>query len=249
MNSKIFLFLQNKLTQAFALAKYQGLANSINADTEIDQLPWTPARYRKFCQDVMQEFQVSQVPTAHTLASLTRHLDQEYCARFFSQIWRPRTQDYIYTGYSLVDEINKRDPKSVLDVGCGYHPFKGLIPNLVGIDPYNSAADYMVDILEYQVPPESHDHIIALGSINFNSKDEVEARFAHCVKLLSPGGRMYFRVNPGIPHPGHPYVEIFPWNFAVVMEFCQRYALSLESFKRDNNARLFFVCEKLSPTE
>jgi carboxypeptidase Taq len=91
--------------------------------------------------------------------------------RFFSEIWKPRTGDYDYTGWQLADEINALNPESVLDVGCGYHPFKGRIPNLIGIDPYNNCADFMVDILDYKVKPASHDHIIALGSINFNSQD------------------------------------------------------------------------------
>ena len=43
----------------------------------------------------------------------------------------------------------------VLDVGCGYHPFKGRINNIVGIDPYNNCADYEVDILDYKVKPKS----------------------------------------------------------------------------------------------
>lgn len=244
MNTKIFQFLLKNLQHAFSLKKYQGLADKITAATNITELPWTPARYRKFCQAIEQELFVSQLPEQYSLAYLTEYLDTQYSRRFFGKVWRPRTEDYIYTGFSLVDEINKCNPKSVLDVGCGYHPFKGLIPNLVGIDPYNSAADYMVDILEYRVEPGSHDHIIALGSINFNTRADVEQRFAHCVDLLAPGGRMYFRVNPGIPHPNNPYVEIFPWSFEIINEFCQKYQLKLETFKRDTNDRLFFICAK-----
>ena len=244
MNTKIFHFLLKNLQQAFSLKKYNGLPDKITADTNIVQLPWTPARYRKFCAAVSEELFVSTLPADYTLGSITDYLDTQYSRRFFGQVWRPRTEDYVYTGFSLVDEICSHNPQSVLDVGCGYHPFRGLIPNLVGIDPYNSAADYMVDILEYRVEPESHDHIIALGSINFNSKADVEKRFAHCVELLAPGGRMYFRVNPGIPHANNPYVEIFPWSFEVINEFCQRYRLKLETFKRDTNDRLFFICTK-----
>ena len=133
----------------------------------------------------------------------------------------------------------------VLDVGCGYHPYKDLIPNLIGIDPYNDAADYMVDILEYEVEPESHDHIIALGSINFNSKEDIEARFGHCVNLLKPGGKFYLRANPGIPHKTGPWVDIFPWSFAVVKEFEKKYNLHLETFKKDSLERLFFSYTKL----
>jgi hypothetical protein len=102
----------------------------------------------------------------------------------------------------------------------------------------------MVDILEYRVRPESHDHIIALGSINFNSYDDIQQRLNHCVELLAPGGRMYFRVNPGIAHNSGPWVDIFPWSFEVVNNFCEDYDLKLETFKKDSNQRLFFICSK-----
>ena len=46
MNTKIFNLIEENLKTAFALPKYHDL--EITADTEVDQLPWTPARYRKF---------------------------------------------------------------------------------------------------------------------------------------------------------------------------------------------------------
>jgi hypothetical protein len=170
-------------------------------------------------------------------------LSERYTHRFFAEIWKPRTGDYEHTGWSLVDEINALEPESVLDVGCGYHPFKGRIPNLVGIDPYNNCADFEVDILDYRVKTK-YDHIIALGSINFNSQDEIEERFAHCVDLLESGGNFYLRANPGIPHKTGPYVDIFPWTFEVVNEFADKYNLKLLEFKRDNNERLYFSYQK-----
>jgi hypothetical protein len=115
----------------------------------------------------------------------------------------------------------------------------------VGIDPYNNLADYEVDILEYRVAPASHDVVIALGSINFNSRDEIEQRFAHCVNLLKSGGKFYLRANPGVPHKAGPYVDIFPWSFEVVKELEQKYNLHLDTFKRDANERLYFVYTKL----
>lgn len=241
MNTKIFNLLITKLYEAFHLPKHKNIV--IDENTQIDQLPWTPARYRKFKDAVEAELSLP-CDYVGTLRDIVADLDQRYLTRFFGEIWKPRTDDYSYTGWSLVDEINKQDPQSVLDVGCGYHPFKGRIPNLIGIDPFNNCADYMVDILEYKVRPGSHDHIIALGSINFNSRDDIEQRFSHCVDLLATGGRLYMRVNPGISHKTGPYVDIFPWNFEVVKEFEEKYNLHLETFKKDANDRLYFVYQK-----
>jgi len=242
MNTKIFNLLTKNLQLAFNLPKYATI--SIDADTVVQDLPWTPARYRKFKDAVEAEL---SLPCDYigTLRSIVDDLSERYILRFFSEIWKPRTGDYEHTGWELADEINKLNPERVLDVGCGYHPFKGRINNLIGIDPYNNCADYEVDILVYKVKPESHDVIMALGSINFNSRDEIEQRFGHCVNLLRAGGRFYLRANPGITHKTGPYVEIFPWTFEIANEFAERYDLHLDTFKRDANDRLYFVYTKL----
>ena len=240
MNTKIFNLLQKNLQSAFNLPKYANI--SIDADTVVQDLPWTPARYSKFKDAVEAELSLP-CDYVGTLRSITDDLSERYILRFFSEIWKPRTGDYEHTGWELADEINKLNPERVLDVGCGYHPFKGRIQNIVGIDPYNNCADYEVDILEYRVKHQ-YDVIVALGSINFNSQDEIEQRFAHCVSLLKTGGRFYLRANPGITHKTGPYVEIFPWTFEVVNEFAERYNLHLDTYKKDANDRLYFVYTK-----
>jgi hypothetical protein len=241
MNTLIFGLLKKNLEEAFKLPKYAKLV--FDENTIIDELPWTPARYRKFKDAIEAELSLDSNYTG-TLAAITEDFSQRYILRFFGEIWKPRTDEFTFTGWQLVDEVNKLDPKAVLDVGCGYHPFKGRIQHLVGIDPYNNLADYQVDILEYKVKPESHDVILALGSINFNTKDEIEARFGHCVDLLAQGGHFFLRANPGIPHKTGPYVEIFPWSFEIVNEFAEKFNLKLLEFKKDANGRLYFVYKK-----
>ena len=242
MNTKIFNLLQKNLQLAFNLPKYSKI--SITEQTIVQDLPWTPARYSKFKDSVEAELHLP-CDYVGTLIDITNDLSERYILRFFSEIWKPRTGDYEHTGWELADDINKLNPEKVLDVGCGYHPFKGRIQNIIGIDPYNNQADYEVDILEYKVKTESHDVILALGSINFNSKDEIEARFEHCVNLLKKDGKFYLRANPGITHKTGPYVEIFPWTFEVVNEFAEKYNLKLDTFKKDANDRLYFVYTKL----
>jgi len=239
MNTKIFNLIKENLTTAFNLPKYANIV--IDADTVVQDLPWTPARYRKFKDTIEAEL---SLPCEYigTIRAITHDLSERYINRFFGEIWKPRTGDYDYTGWELADEINRQNPQSVLDVGCGYHPFKGRIDNLIGIDPYNNCSDYMVDILDYV---GSHDIIIALGSINFNDRDEIESRFKRCVDILDTGGKFYLRANPGISHKTVPYVEIFPWTFEIVKEFAEKYNLKLLEFKKDANDRLYFVYQKL----
>ena len=240
MNTKIFNLICKNLQDSFNLPKYADI--TIDADTRVQDLPWTPARYRKFKDAVEAELSLP-CDYVGTLRSIVEDLGERYILRFFSEIWKPRTGDYEHTGWELAEEINKLNPERVLDVGCGYHPFKGRINNLIGIDPYNNCADYEVDILEYRVKHQ-YDVILALGSINFNSQYEIAARFGHCVNLLKQGGKFYLRANPGITHKTGPYVEIFNWTFEVVSEFAETYNLHLDTYKKDANDRLYFVYTK-----
>jgi hypothetical protein len=245
MNSKIFKLLTENLRASFNLPKYQKIFNSIDENTEIDKLPWTPARYKKFKDTIEQELQL-QCDFTGSIKNVVGKLDNQYLSRFFGEIWKPRTDNHTFTGWQIVDEINKLNPSAVLDVGCGYHPFKGRINNLIGIDPYNNCADYMVDILDYKVKPESYDAIIAFGSINFNSYNDIETRFAHCVNLLTKNGKIFMRCNPGIQWSNGPYVEIFAWSFEVANDFAEKYNLKLEAFKQESpsSGRLYIVYQK-----
>lgn len=244
MNTKIFNLIKKNLQASFNLPKYQKISDAIDGNTVVDKLPWTPARYKKFKDSVENELGLPG-EFVGTLNDIVNDFNERYMSRFFGEIWKPRTDDYEFSGWQLVEEINKMNPTSVLDVGCGYHPFKGRIQNLIGIDPFNNCADYQVSIKEYAATLASHDAILALGSINFGTDEDLEADFAKCVSLLKQGGRFFLRANPGIPHKTGPYVDIFPWSFAKATELAEKYNLKLLEFKKDANNRLFFSYEKL----
>ena len=240
MNSRIFNMIKEKLADVLTLPKYQTVLDTLDVSTELESIEWTPARLEKFKRAVANELGFDAIDLSGTLEETVDRLDNQYLSRFFGEIWKPTTDKYQYSGWSLVDLINKQDPKQVLDYGCGYNQFKGRISNLVGIDPYNNCADYMVDILDFNVEPDSFDHIIVFGSLNFNSFEDIELRFKKLVSLLMPGGRMYFRVNPGNLWPNGPYVDIFPWSFEIAYNLAKKYNLTLEKFKIDNGDRLYF---------
>lgn len=243
MNNKIFNLILQNLEESFKLPKYDRIRGTFNKNTIVNSLPWTPARFSKFKDKINQTLDLNHEFNG-SIEQITNELDIQYSNRFFGQIWKPHTEDYSYTGWKLVDEVNSLKPKKVLDVGCGYNQFKERIPNLIGIDPYNNCADYQVDILEFSAVAESFDAIIALGSINFNSKEDIELRLSNCVKLLAPEGKMFFRVNPGIQHQKGPWVDVFPWSFEIAHEFAKQFNLELETFKKDANSRLYFVYRK-----
>lgn len=244
MNTKIFNHLKEKLHAAFNLDRWAQVREGIQGDTELTSLPWTPARLEKFKSDITKTFDID-VEIGGKLSELADAIDQQYSARFWGGgVWQPRTDQYQYTGWNIVDEINERNPKAVLDVGCGYNQFKPRIKNLVGIDKFNNSADYMVDILEYNVEPDSYDAVIVFGSINFGEYADIAESFAKVFRLTAPGGRVYVRANPGESHKNGPWVQIYPWDFDTVHRIARENSVKLITFKKDNGNRLYFVYEK-----
>jgi SAM-dependent methyltransferase len=237
MNTKILSYFLENLKITFDLPKYNDLV--IDENTVYTSLPWTPARRDKFERNVKSAFNLD-VTFRGTIRDIVTDLDTRYLKHFFGTVWKPRTDEFGFTGWAIVDEINSKMPGRVLDVGCGYNQFKGKINNLIGIDPFNTAADYMVDILEYDVE-DRYDVIMVFGSINFNQYEDVDARIAQVAKLLAKGGRIYFRANPGVDREEGPWVQYFPWSFDYATHFAKKYGLELETFKKDSHQRLYFV--------
>ena len=149
MNTRIFSLVMENLQHTFSLPKYADL--QIDKQSIIDDLPFTPARKEKFCQSIMNELDIDYLDLTGTIEEFVQSLDTFYMKRFFGEIWKPNTDEHTYSGWSIVDRINERNPKNVLDFGCGYNQFKPRIKNLTGIDPFNENADYMVDILDFNV--------------------------------------------------------------------------------------------------
>jgi SAM-dependent methyltransferase len=244
MNTKILTYILKNLDNTFSLDHWADICSNINKDTNIKSLPWTLTGIEKFEQDIKDTFDVVAVLEG-SVADLVEYIDTKYATRFWgSGVWQPKTDIYQYTGWGIVEEINKLNPKKVLDVGCGYNQFKPHIPNLVGIDKFNNSADYMVGILEYEVEPNTYDAVIVLGSINFGEYADILASFRKVVEITAPGGRIYVRANPGETHKNGPWIHIFPWDFEAAQRVANDCGVELVTFKKDNGNRLFFLLEK-----
>jgi hypothetical protein len=173
-------------------------------------------------------------------------IDSKCLELYFSKIWQPDMKKWKYSGLKLVDEVNALNPRSVLDVGCGYNEFKGKIKNLTGIDPYNDRADHKISIMGFQ-PNQRFDVILCLGSINFGSQDKITAEIAKTVLLLEDGGTIFFRANPGVSHdrPESRWIEFFAWNVPFIIELAERFNLKVLDIRDDANQRKYFVYRKI----
>lgn len=109
------------------------------------------------------------------------------------QLWINDPRIWPLSGRSLVDRIQPGE--SVLDVGCGTNPFRGLIPGIVGLDPAYADADLQLEFLEYRAP-QPYDVILALSVFNWGSNRDQHQHFLHMNRCLRPQGRVYLRLNP-----------------------------------------------------
>ena len=165
---------------------------------------------------------------------------------YFSGIWQDQNFECLeYSGYQLVDYVNAQTPSSVLDVGCGYNRFKGKIKNLIGIDPYNDAADIKVSLEDYKGP--SSEIALCLGSINFGDEKTID----HQIDVLHRLWRKeaIFRVNPGIPHAGwDDFIEWYQWTPEKIKDIAKQYNYNLECLKteytKEKDLRYFFIYTK-----
>ena len=145
----------------------------------------------------------------------------------------------------MVDYVNDQTPSSVIDIGCGYNRFKGKIKNLIGIDPYNDAADIKVSLEDYKGP--TSEIALCLGSINFGDEETID----HQIDVLHRLWRKeaIFRVNPGIPHVGwDDFIEWYQWTPDKIYAIAEQYKYEVECLKmeytKEKDLRYFFIYNK-----
>ena len=163
--------------------------------------------------------------------------------------WRPKFQDpekfpSAKLEYdTIVSEIS--DNELVLDVGCGYHPFKGRIKNLIGIDKYNPSADVLIDMMDYQAEEGSFDVVIALGATNLHSFELIESQIERLYYWCKPGGRIYMRVNPIMEEITPPKFAVYKWTMADIAYFTRKHNLEIiKPVKLTDSLRYTFTWQK-----
>ena len=167
---------------------------------------------------------------------------------YFSGVWKDQDfKNLKYSGYQLVDYVNNLEPRSVLDVGCGYNRFKNKIHKLIGVDPYNKAADIPLP-LEKICTTMKYDVVLALGSINFGDESVIDNQMEIIDKIFDR--EAIFRVNPGIPHDWAEYgdIEWYPWTKEKINNIASRFNYTIKCLETEHviqgHERLFFIYTK-----
>jgi hypothetical protein len=169
-------------------------------------------------------------------------VNQEYLNHYFGTIWYRKNgslTQYEKSGLALIKKVNYGE--SVIDVGCGANPFKGLIPNLFGIDPAFDQADMKIGIDDLQTN-KKFDVAFCLGSINFGTVEDIERQTAKVVSLLNTKARIYWRCNPGSKdHKNEECdnINFYPWTVEEHVRLSDKFGFKLVECVWDTNNRIY----------
>lgn len=151
------------------------------------------------------------------------------------------------SGQKLLDYINSiqdenpQDPLKILDVGCGENEWKPKFGGrLIGIDPFHPKADIRMGVNEFasiQQHQNKYDIVLALGSINFGDKKEIDRQVSNVVNLTKPGGKIFWRCNPGITHDNDhaKWVDFFDWSKEYIMEISAKVNCTVNEVSWDHD--------------
>lgn len=140
---------------------------------------------------------------------------------YFANHWQGGSQWSITNVENITSKIDPSE--TVLDVGCGYNPFKKYIGDrLYAFDPAISAGDEMCTVEDFNPKGKQWDVVLCMGSINFGSEEEISAQIKKVVSCVKTGGRIYWRQNPGQADHGNEeckLVNFFPWTLKHNLKF------------------------------
>ena len=159
---------------------------------------------------------------------------------YFEHVWQPNIDKYKYSGWQLLQKVHLG--QKILDVGCGYHPFKSYLKDsIIGIDPYNNAADIRVSIEDYQTD-ELFDAVFCLGSINFGDEATILRQIDKVLSITKPEGMIYWRQNPGLKDHGNEeckMIDFFDWSFEKNLEYAKIFGFKVQMLAWDTDNRIY----------
>lgn len=171
-------------------------------------------------------------------------MNQSYLNDYFRNVWgnlelsNPLNQ--ILSGKDLIDKIKH---ENVIDIGCGKNVFKQFVPNLIGIDPAFSEADYQMTLEQFSiVNKELYDVALCLGSINFGDIQYIESQIKLVCDMLKPKAKIYWRCNPGRKDHGNvncESIDFYPWSFDDHIFLSEKFGFKLAELRWDNNNRIY----------
>ena len=164
----------------------------------------------------------------------------EEIKEFFGKTWNQTEVDE-----HVVDRI--KYAKSVIDIGCGFNPYKKFNHNLTGVDLVNEECD----ILDFDSMGLKYDVAICYGILHFNSYDWIRERLEWAVNHIKEDGEILIKVNPSkkedqaVELRSSDVVWFERWNHGLAQHFAEIYNLEVWNWREwrnplDNSVRYKF---------
>ena len=162
-------------------------------------------------------------------------MNQKLLNEYFASVWKPSTSGFGETGFNLANEV--KDDEWVLDVGCGYNPFKQYLGDrLYAFDPAIAYGNELCSLEDFNSAGNQWDVVLCMGSINFGDEDHIASQIEKVVSLTKKGGRIYWRQNPGeADHDNEECkpVPFFEWNKEHNYAFAARFGCQVVDYDID----------------
>lgn len=161
---------------------------------------------------------------------------------FYGVRWLTRDTDldqYRYSGYILGEKILPGE--KVIHINCDTNPFKGMVSNLVGIDPFSDVADkkMTVDQFLYTHIAEKFNVAFCLGGINLGTQADIQIQIASMIKTLRQrDARIYWRCYT---IPPDDVTNFFVWSAELLFQFSTMFDFEIIELEEDTNGTLY--CE------
>lgn len=165
-------------------------------------------------------------------------INKDQINEYFAVHWRSNHIHHEYTNVqNILAKIGPKD--EVLDIGCGYNPFKEHLGNrLYAFDPALPYGDEVTDIENFDAKGKQWDVVLCLGSINFGSTSDVKPQVQKAVSLVKPGGRIIWRQNPGKQDHGNKEcqeITFFKWSQSLNYTWAEEFGCSVPICMFDYN--------------
>mgnify|MGYP003680430153 CR=1 FL=1 len=153
---------------------------------------------------------------------------EEEIKEFFGKQWNTTEVD------THVSNIIKNS-LNVIDIGCGFNPYKPFCKNLIGVDIINEKADWIGDILDYDAQGIKFDVAICYGILHFNNYEWVKNRLEWVVNNISDDGEILIKVNPSQESQTPDVVWFENWNRGLAEHFAEIYSLEIWNWREWKN--------------